>query len=1665
MSAPDASSRSDALRRALVAFRDLRGRYEELRRREAEPIAVIGVGCRFPGGAEGPEGYWRLLRDGVDAVREIPPDRWDAAELYDPDPEAPGRLYTNAGGYLSSPVDGFDAALFGIAPREAANMDPQQRLLLETVWEALEDAGEAPDRLAGSPAGVFIGISSSDYLLAMQAAGGLRNVNAWSGTGSLWSIAAGRISYLLGLKGPSFPVDTACSSSLLAVHLAMRSLRRGECRLALAGGVNLILSPYSTVTMCKLRALSPTGRCRAFDAAADGYVRGEGAGIVVLKRLGDALADGDTVHAVLRGSAVNHDGRSSGLTVPHGPSQQEVVRAALADAGVEPADVAYVEAHATGTSLGDPIEIHALAGVFAPRPPDRPLWVGSVKTNFGHLEAAAGIAGLIKVVLALEREQIPGQLHFRRLNPQAAVTGIDLRIAVELLPWPAGRRRIAGVSAFGIGGTNVHVVVEAAAARQAGEEQEAPAERPLHLLTLSAKSAAAVEELARRYAGYLREHPDLPLADAAYTANTGRAHQGVRRVVVATSTAEAALRLAERRSQGEAPGTFAGELTGREEARIAFLFAGQGAQYAGMGRSLYEAQPVFRQTLDRCNEVLRPLLGRSLAGALYGGTADPREIHDTALAQPALVALAASLVALWRSWGVEPGAVLGHSVGEVAAAWAAGMIDLEEALCFAAERGRLMQGLPAGGGMAAVFAAPEQVEAGLVHRDRVAIAALNGPRNVVLSGAAEEVGDNLARLAAGGAVTRWLPVSRAFHSPLVEPILADLEAAASRLTLRPPRLPCAANLTGGLFAAPPDGAYWRRQAREPVRFAAGLATLAELGCNVFVEIGPSGALCALGRDCLAGERISWCPSLSRRHGDWVVLLESLAGLYLAGVAIDWRGFDRGRRRFKVALPGYPFERQRHWFESAGGQAAGGGAACAAEGQQAPLWQQAPPLGELLPAPLAGHRQAARPVDAGAAPSGPGRLPPGPCSSQEVEQRLRDAVGAVLGTPPAELSSTAHLFELGLDSLMTVELLNRLKRDLGLPLYPRELYDHPTLASFGSYLARELDRRAVAPRDLPAAVATPQAQARQLPTPPAATGAVPPSVILLLSAPRSGSTLLRVMLAGHPALFSPPELHLLAFEGMRQRQAALQASYLGEGLERALLELRGVDAGLARREVGELVAANRPVAEVYRLLCELAGGRALVDKSPSYAYAATTLARAEALFGGTAKYLHLIRHPAPAIASFVRLRMETLIGAAGEAPVDVAEEVWRRSNSNLEAFLAGIQPERRLLVRYEDLVREPEMVARRICAFLGIEWDPAVLDPYHGERMTDGLTDRSLPIGDPEFLSHDRIDPGLALHVQASFLPRPLRPETLELARRFGYPLGAPAAASELARPAEREVQRSGLSLRLCEWGPSEGPVVLCLHGLLDQALIWEEIAVRLARRGLRTVAYDQRGHGRSAWVGAGCSYALQDFVVDAGAVLSELGDGPVLLAGHSFGALVAAMLAGLGQRPIAGLLLVEPPSAVRDPVDEALDSLAAMLQHAEVFPLRPACADLDSVTAQWRLRLPSLSEDFARRLAARGSEAAPGGWVGRADPRLSMRAGLGWGAAALGPEGYGALLRRVQGPACVVFGSESGLGRGEAWDYLTAAGRVGRREVPGGHHPHVDSPDRVVEIILSMRGD
>ncbi|HEY7508770.1 MAG TPA: type I polyketide synthase, partial [Vicinamibacteria bacterium] len=840
--APEYDRRS-VLRDALVRLDEMRARLEEAERARNEPIAIVGLGCRFPGGAADPAAYWRLLRDGVDAVGEVPRDRWDADACYDPDPEAPGKTYARHGAFLPA-LDRFDAAFFGISPREAARMDPQQRLLLEVAWEALEDAGLANERLEGSRTGVFVGITTNDYgqLLRRER----DDVDLYSLTGNLLHFAAGRLSYALGLQGPALSVDTACSSSLAAVHLACLSLRAGECAIALAGGVNAILSPEITIGNSKGRMLARDGRCKTFDASADGYVRGEGCGLVVLKRMGDALADGDRILAVVRGSALNQDGRSSGLTVPNKLAQEAVIRAALRAADVSPADVDYVEAHGTGTPLGDPIEVRALGAALGEgRAPERPLAIGSVKTNLGHLESAAGIAGLIKVVLALGHGEIPPHLHLRERNPYVAWDELPLVIPTTRTPWPSsGRPRLAGVSSFGASGTNAHVIVQ-----EAPRAPAAPAapDRPAHLLTLSAKTEPALAALAARFQSFLAAEPLGSFADVCHSASTGRAHFPHRLAVVAESAASAADRLAAWR-EGRDP---AAALTGVAPASrpaIAFLFSGQGSQYPGMGRELYAHEPVFRAAIDRCAQALEGALEHPLSTVLFPAPGETTPLHDTAYAQPALFALQYALVELWRSWGIVPAAVMGHSVGEYAAACAAGVFGLEEGLGLVAERGRLMQSLPRDGAMVAVSAAEERVRGALV--PGAAIAAVNGPADVVVSGRAAAVGAVVDALAAQGVRTQALRVSHAFHSDRMDPILDAFEQAAARVACARPRLKLVSNLDGRLVEDAVDAGYWRRHAREAVRFAEGMAVLEAAGAQAFVEIGPGSALLGLGRRCL-----------------------------------------------------------------------------------------------------------------------------------------------------------------------------------------------------------------------------------------------------------------------------------------------------------------------------------------------------------------------------------------------------------------------------------------------------------------------------------------------------------------------------------------------------------------------------------------------------------------------------------------------------------------------------------------------------------------------------------------------------------------------------------------------------------------------------------------------
>ena len=900
------------LRRAVVDIKTLRARITAMESAKTEPIAVVGLGCRLPGGADDPAAFWRLLEAGVDAVDEVPAERWDSAEYYDPDPDVAGKMSTRWCSALPA-VDLFDPAFFGISPREAEAMDPQQRLLLEVCWEALEDAGISAQGLVGSDTAVFVGISQSDYLQLNLATGDPTRINTYTGTGGGLSVAAGRLSYTLGLQGPSVAVDTACSSSLVAVHLAMRSLRGGECRTALAGGVNLVLSPAITMALSKLRMMATDGRCKTFDAAADGFVRGEGCGVVVLKRLSDAQADGDRIVALLRGSAVNQDGRSSGLTAPNGPSQEAVIRRALADGGVDPGELSYVEAHGTGTALGDPIEIHALASVFGPARGEKPLIVGSVKTNLGHLESAAGITGLIKTLLALEHGRIPPHLHFQRLNPHISTAGLKLQVPTEPTPWPA-EKRVAGVSSFGFSGTNAHVVVEAAPVAEATPSSP----RALEVLCLSAADAAARRQLAARYARHLQGSDGAQLADTAFTAALGRSHLTHRAAVLAASPSEAAGRWTAIAAGEDAPGLFTGTHSEADRPEIVFLFTGQGAQRPGMGRQLDDSQPVYRQALDRCEEALRDHLDRPLRSVLYPPNGSEPCLDQTAYTQPALFAVEYALAELWRSWGIEPAAVLGHSVGEITAACVAGVLTLEAAAKLVATRGRLMQELPAGGAMAVLFTGEERARAAIAtHAARLAVAAINAPDNTVISGAGEAVDSVLAEIEAKGVDSRRLNVSHAFHSPLMAPMLDAFERAAAEIPHAEPQIDWISNLDGRVIGPETviDAGYWRRHAARPVRFAAGIETLRRQGFRTFLEIGPHPALSAMARRSTPDGEALYLPSLRRGREDTRQVLESLAALYVHGVEVDWAAFYRGEARRRVRLPIYPFQRQRYWIDT------------------------------------------------------------------------------------------------------------------------------------------------------------------------------------------------------------------------------------------------------------------------------------------------------------------------------------------------------------------------------------------------------------------------------------------------------------------------------------------------------------------------------------------------------------------------------------------------------------------------------------------------------------------------------------------------------------------------------------------------------------------------------
>ncbi|MEM8831589.1 MAG: alpha/beta fold hydrolase, partial [Cyanobacteria bacterium P01_G01_bin.19] len=1918
-----------------------------------QDIAIIGMGCRFPG-ANDPQEFWQLLKNGQDEISKS--DRWSEASY---------------GGFIND-VDRFDPQFFGITPREAQSIDPQQRLLLEVSWAALEDAAIANRDLMGSNTGVFVGMSSSDYSQLRFHYG--VDVDAYAGTGNAHSIAANRLSYLYDLKGPSMAVDTACSSSLVAIHLASQSLKTGECDRAIAGGVNLMLSPELTQTFSLAGMMAKDGRCKTFDADADGYVRGEGCGVVVLKRLTDARRDGDRILAVIKGSAINQDGKSNGLTAPNGLSQQTVIRQALVNAGVEARELGYVESHGTGTSLGDPIEVNSLKAVLGEEK-EQSCYLGSLKTNIGHLEAAAGVAGLIKTVLCLQNRAIPPNLNFRALNPLIDLADTGIAIPQQLQPWEADRR-YAGISSFGFGGTNAHIILEAEQRQKETKTANisAPA-RQLEILTLSAKSEAALKDLVLSYKDYLAEYPTANLADICHTAQVGRTHFDYRLAIACESKEQLQSKLA-LFTAGEKKAGIVADKT-RKNNRVAFLFTGQGSQYVNMGYQLYQTQPVFKQALDRCAEILDGYLEKPLLEALYPelSTANPSSLDETVYTQPAIFALEYALAQMWMSWGILPSALIGHSVGEYVAATVAGVFSLEDGLKLVATRGKLMQSLSHEGEMHAVFASEVEVERVIQPlQAKVAIAAINTAQSIVISGDKAAVRQAIKKFTVNKIKTQQLKVSHAFHSPLMQPILAEFQQVAESIEYHSPQIELISNVTGEIATdSTIDAEYWVNHVVAPVRFAAGMETLQQKNCNIFLEIGSKPILLGMGRSALSNSKKSdreWLPSLRPRKQDWQQIINSLSVLYARGLDLDWQSFASANNSQKIALPTYPFQRQSYWLtpKQASNQKTevfapsrsqselkpdfyrvnwqlksnnivletdnraatkpwliiedcdGLGTQLAsqlksencllvnhknltsdylsqllkqhkdiqrviylagleqielpdinhinnyqrlhctnilnllqslyAESINAPVWlatrgcqsidekltpdsiaasclwgwanaismehpelwggiidlSQEPSINEqnnlfaivaspkekedrfvlrqdkvyvsrlhrieeltanktltisskgsylitgglgslglqiarwlvekgaknlillgrsepnknartiinklelqgvivetiladitdydvlesaISPSAIKGIIHAAGVLDDGLiqgqtwnrfnqviAPKVTGawnlhRLTksidldffvlfssvasligsPGqsnytvanagldaiacyrrsqdlPATSinwgawgesgmavnqgfkikglnlippqagldalvkvlssnlprvgivdadwQELSQKfsalqesnyfaelvtqsdsrdnstsnrqilaellalegekrteyltkyLQRAIAEILQIEVSNLSVEASLLDIGMDSLMVMEAINQLKADLQLILYPREFYEHPQIASLAKYLAEELAKtHQETDKKEPKAVIGNNSVGVTSKLSPAA---------FILSSPRSGSTLLRVMLAGHPQLSSPPELHLLPFETMAERESELGVSQLGEGLKRAFMALKNISAAESQALVESLIEENLSVAQVYQMLQQLAGDRLLLDKSPTYASQRETLDNAEKIFDRP-KYIHLVRHPYSVIESFTRMRMDKLVGSGENDPYAMAELIWRNSNQNILNFAEDIAPERYHLVYYEDLVSHPRQVMAGICQFLEVPFDEAVLTPYQGDRMTDGVSSSAMSVGDPNFLARQTIDAKLAEAWREIELPNPLGTYTKQLAQQLEYELTEESQDGILPMQ-ETLINIRGLKICLCTWGPEEGPLVLCLHGILEQGAAWSEVAIDLAQKGYRVIAPDLRGHGRSDRVGRGGSYNLIDFLGDIDAIVENLAGKAFILVGHSLGSVLGAIFATIRPQRIKNIVLVETilPTANEDEDPTAsltnqLDRMAAPPEHP-VFP-------------------------------------------------------------------------------------------------------------------------------------
>jgi acyl transferase domain-containing protein len=1320
----------------------------------------------------------------------------------------------------------FDAGFFSLTPREAERLDPQQRLFLEQCWAALEDAGHASEKRPRR-VGIFASASRSTYQTHLLRCLGEEALLPFALDGTLNDFMASRAAHALDLRGPSLMVQTACSSSLHALHLACQSLLTGESDLALVGASSITVPTRAGALFQEGGLTSPDGHCRAFDAEAKGTVGGDAVVVLVVKRLEDALRDRDHVRALILGSAVNNDGAArAGFTAPAVDGQAEVIAQALRMAGVSPGEIGYVEAHGSGTPLGDPIEIAALSRAFSSAVPRQSCPVGSIKPSVGHTDVAAGLAGLVKVVLGLEKRTLFPTAHFQRPNPHIDFPQTPFFVQTELAPWPsrAGSRK-AGVSSFGMGGSNAHVVLE-----EAPPPPERGPEPPWKLLPLSARSRPALAQITAQLAAHLRAHPTLSLTDVAHTLQVGRSAFAHRQTLLCRTREEAALAL----ESGDPRALLTATTTGAAPS-LALLFSGLGDSSLALASSLAAQAPAFRAELDRCAEHLTPLLSLDLRtllppptstlppapNPLRPPTAPPAGptplLQQTRFAHPLLLSIELSLLALLRALGLAPAALLGHSLGEYASAVAAGIFTREEALSLVAERALLISTLPRGAMLALPLSA-EEIAA--IAAPGISLAAVNGARMSVVGGSEEAIAAFAQTLSARGLASMRLPVEHAFHTEAMRPIAAAFAARVAEIPARPPQIPCLSSLSGDWLsptqALQPE--YWVEQLCQPVRFHEALTKLLDVPSRVLVELGPGATLTSLARLAQAerGAPAQAIGVLAAEPGsDGPPWLAALASLFRAGFSLDWEALAPESRARRVPLPTYPFERARHWVDGpllpftaapaptprldagdTGDQADPPPTARSAlprsprEAALLGAFQQAFGLerigifdsffslgGHSLLAIQLLHRirrstglsftvrqlvehptvaaLAALSLDAPEGNDSP-PLREQLTHADEAARRalvqsyLVDQLSRALGRSPAEVEASDDLRALDLAHNLA-DLVVAVKRDLGRPVYAHELLARPTVAGLTELLLHlEQPSAPLASAPRPAVSASAPAPSPREKNPPAA---------FLLSSARSGSTLLRVMLAGHPQLFSPPELHLLMYASMREREAGLPSAHFGSGLPRALMELLDRDLPRAEAEVRQLLADDVAIPEVYRRLQSLCHPRLLVDKSPSYAEQMATLRRAPSIFEGVI-FLHLVRHPLAVIESYVRNRIGSMSKQPGADPWQAGEEHWLRCNRNIVDFLAESGQHAHLL-RFEDLVADPGPTMDRVAAALGVPSCPELLRPYDGGRMIDG-------VGDPNLHEHERIEPALGEAWKTIVPPRPLGAEARALAERLGY---------------------------------------------------------------------------------------------------------------------------------------------------------------------------------------------------------------------------------------------------------------------------------------------------------